>query len=281
MIYVDDHGRAARVRGRLHQDRPVPRALPKVGLGADLSTSSSADAPPPPPGFVRRAAGAGDRRHLRHRRRRGPGLRSRSGAEVLVDRRHRLARSRPRAGGAGTRSSASTWRDGAAVTYARRRPSPASTTSSTAPASSAAATSSTRSVFVDVVDINLNGSMRACAAARPPRSVPGGPSSTPPRCWPSSVAALVPAYPRFQGRDRPAHQVPRHRLRPRWHPRERHRPRLDRHASDRSRFGEDPARNDPILARTPMKRWGEPEEVAAGVVFSLTPRQASSPAPCW
>ena len=34
---------------------------------------------------------------------------------------------------------------------------------------------------------------------------------------------------------------------------------------------EDPARNDPILARTPMKRWGEPEEVAAGVVFLSSP----------
>ena len=29
----------------------------------------------------------------------------------------------------------------------------------------------------------------------------------------------------------------------------------------------DPARNDAILARTPMRRWGEPAEVAAGVAL--------------
>ena len=34
---------------------------------------------------------------------------------------------------------------------------------------------------------------------------------------------------------------------------------------------EDPARNAPILARTPMGRWGEPAEVAAGVVFLASP----------
>ena len=33
----------------------------------------------------------------------------------------------------------------------------------------------------------------------------------------------------------------------------------------------DPARNDPILARTPMRRWGEPAEVAAGVAFLASP----------
>ena len=34
---------------------------------------------------------------------------------------------------------------------------------------------------------------------------------------------------------------------------------------------EDPARNAPILDRTPMRRWGEPAEVAAGVAFLASP----------
>jgi NAD(P)-dependent dehydrogenase (short-subunit alcohol dehydrogenase family) len=28
-----------------------------------------------------------------------------------------------------------------------------------------------------------------------------------------------------------------------------------------------PEMNDPILARTPMRRWAEPEEIADGVLF--------------
>jgi NAD(P)-dependent dehydrogenase (short-subunit alcohol dehydrogenase family) len=34
---------------------------------------------------------------------------------------------------------------------------------------------------------------------------------------------------------------------------------------------DDPERNGPILARTPMGRWGTPEEVAGGVVFLASP----------
>ncbi|MDQ4135357.1 MAG: SDR family oxidoreductase, partial [Pseudomonadota bacterium] len=34
---------------------------------------------------------------------------------------------------------------------------------------------------------------------------------------------------------------------------------------------EDPERSSPILARTPMGRWGTPEEVAAGAIFLASP----------
>jgi NAD(P)-dependent dehydrogenase (short-subunit alcohol dehydrogenase family) len=34
---------------------------------------------------------------------------------------------------------------------------------------------------------------------------------------------------------------------------------------------EDPERSRPILSRTPMGRWGMPDEVAAGVVFLACP----------
>ena len=33
----------------------------------------------------------------------------------------------------------------------------------------------------------------------------------------------------------------------------------------------DPARSGPILSRTPMDRWGEPEEVAGPVLFLASP----------
>jgi NAD(P)-dependent dehydrogenase (short-subunit alcohol dehydrogenase family) len=33
----------------------------------------------------------------------------------------------------------------------------------------------------------------------------------------------------------------------------------------------DPARSAPIVARTPMGRWGEPEDVAAAIVFLCSP----------
>ena len=34
---------------------------------------------------------------------------------------------------------------------------------------------------------------------------------------------------------------------------------------------DDPERSAPILARTPMGRWGTPDEVAAGIVFLASP----------
>src|SRR3546814_14673220 len=37
---------------------------------------------------------------------------------------------------------------------------------------------------------------------------------------------------------------------------------------------EDPVRSGPILARTPLGRWGKPEDVAEGVAFLCTPASA-------
>jgi NAD(P)-dependent dehydrogenase (short-subunit alcohol dehydrogenase family) len=34
---------------------------------------------------------------------------------------------------------------------------------------------------------------------------------------------------------------------------------------------DDPERSRPILSRTPMGRWGTPEEVAAGAIFLASP----------
>ena len=36
----------------------------------------------------------------------------------------------------------------------------------------------------------------------------------------------------------------------------------------------DPARSEPILARTPLGRWGEPEDVAGPVLFLCSPAAA-------
>jgi NAD(P)-dependent dehydrogenase (short-subunit alcohol dehydrogenase family) len=36
----------------------------------------------------------------------------------------------------------------------------------------------------------------------------------------------------------------------------------------------DPARTEPILARTPLKRWGRPEDIAGPVMFLASPAAA-------
>lgn len=124
--------------------------------------------------------------------------------------------------------------------------------------------------FADVIDINLNGAMRACAAARDKLAAGGG-------CVVNLASMLtffggprVPAYSASKGG---IGQLTKS-LAAAW-------------AEDGIRVNalapgwiatpltqalqDDPARAAPILSRTPMARWGAPEEVAACAVFLASP----------
>ena len=125
-------------------------------------------------------------------------------------------------------------------------------------------------VFAEVVDVNLTGSMRACAAARPRLAETGGSIVNTASILAFFGGGLVPGYAASKGGV--AHMTKSLAI---------------AYAADGIRvnavapgwiatpltaaLGADPARNDAILARTPMRRWGEPAEVAAGVVFLASP----------
>ncbi len=125
-------------------------------------------------------------------------------------------------------------------------------------------------VFADVVDINLNGSMRACAAARTRLAESGGTIVNTASMLTFFGGGLVPAYSASKGGVAQLTKslaiafapdgIRVNAIAPGWIA-----------TPLTTALREDPARNDPILARTPMRRWGEPAEVAAGVVFLSSP----------
>lgn len=125
-------------------------------------------------------------------------------------------------------------------------------------------------VFADVVDINLTGAMRTATAARPALARTSG-----------SVVNLASMLTFFGGPRVPAYAASKggigqltKSLAAAW-------------AADGVRVNavapgwiatpltralqDDPARAAPILARTPMDRWGTPEEVADPVLFLASP----------
>jgi NAD(P)-dependent dehydrogenase (short-subunit alcohol dehydrogenase family) len=125
-------------------------------------------------------------------------------------------------------------------------------------------------VFADVVDVNLTGSMRACAAARPRLKETGGSIVNAASILSFFGGGLVPGYSASKGGVAQmtkslaiayaADGIRVNAVAPGWI------------ATPLTRaLREDPAREAAILARTPMGRWGEPAEVAAGVVFLASP----------
>ena len=125
-------------------------------------------------------------------------------------------------------------------------------------------------VFADVIDINLNGAMRVAAAAKAKLAQSGG-----------SVVNLASMLTFFGAPRAPAYSASKggigqltKSLAAAW-------------AADGIRVNavapgwiatpltqalqDDPARSAPILSRTPMGRWGAPDEVADCVLFLASP----------
>lgn len=125
-------------------------------------------------------------------------------------------------------------------------------------------------IFADVIDVNLTGTMRVCSAAKAKLCEAQG-----------SVVNIASMLTFFGGPRVPAYSASKggigqltKSLAAAW-------------AADGIRINavapgwiatpltqslqDDPERSRPILSRTPMGRWGTPEEVADGVVFLASP----------
>ncbi len=124
--------------------------------------------------------------------------------------------------------------------------------------------------FARTVDINLNGTMRACAAAHEALRARGGCIVNTASMLSFFGGGLVPGYSASKGG---VAQLTKSLA--------------IAYAPDRIRVNavapgwiatpltqalqDDPARSGPILARTPLARWGRPEDVADPVLFLASP----------
>jgi NAD(P)-dependent dehydrogenase (short-subunit alcohol dehydrogenase family) len=128
-------------------------------------------------------------------------------------------------------------------------------------------------VFADVVDINLNGTLRTCAAARDKLRAAGGCIVNTASMLSFFGGGLVPAYSASKGGVAQltkslaiayaADGIRVNAVAPGWIA-----TRLTGPLQD------DAARSVAILSRTPLKRWGRPEDVAGPVLFLASPAAA-------
>ncbi len=121
-------------------------------------------------------------------------------------------------------------------------------------------------VFAQVVDVNLSGSMRTCAAARPLLAATRGCIVNTASMLSFFGGGLVPGYAASKGGIAQltkslaiayaADGIRVNAVAPGWIA-----------TPLTAALQSDPSRSDPILARTPMKRWGTPDDVAGPVLF--------------
>jgi NAD(P)-dependent dehydrogenase (short-subunit alcohol dehydrogenase family) len=128
-------------------------------------------------------------------------------------------------------------------------------------------------VFAEVIDINLTGTMRLCAASRPLLAASGG-----------CIVNTASMYSFFGGGHAPGYTASKggiaqltkalavayagegirvNAIAPGW---------IATPLTDIVR--DDPQKSGAILARTPIGRWGEPDDVAAAAIFLCSPAAA-------
>jgi NAD(P)-dependent dehydrogenase (short-subunit alcohol dehydrogenase family) len=128
-------------------------------------------------------------------------------------------------------------------------------------------------VFADVLDINLTGTLRTCAAARDKLRASRGCIVNTASMLSFFGGGLVPAYSASKGGVAQLTKslaiayaddgIRVNAVAPGW---------IATRLTDALQA--DPARSDPIVARTPLKRWGRPEDVAGPVLFLASPAAA-------
>jgi NAD(P)-dependent dehydrogenase (short-subunit alcohol dehydrogenase family) len=124
--------------------------------------------------------------------------------------------------------------------------------------------------FADVIDINLTGTMRVCTAARPGLKERGGCIVNTASMLSFFGGPLVPGYTASKGGVAQLTKslavayatdgIRVNAIAPGW---------IGTPLTQTLK--DDPARSDAILARTPMGRWGTPEDVAGPVLFLASP----------
>jgi NAD(P)-dependent dehydrogenase (short-subunit alcohol dehydrogenase family) len=125
-------------------------------------------------------------------------------------------------------------------------------------------------VFADVLDINLTGTMRVCAAARPKLAQSRGSIVNTASLLSFIGGGLVPGYAASKGGIAQltkslaiayaADGIRVNAVAPGW---------IETPLTEALR--QDEARNAAILSRTPLGRWGTPKDIAGGVVFLCSP----------
>jgi NAD(P)-dependent dehydrogenase (short-subunit alcohol dehydrogenase family) len=125
-------------------------------------------------------------------------------------------------------------------------------------------------VFAEVLDINLTGTMRACAAARSKLAASRGCVINTASMLSFFGGGLVPGYSASKGGVAQltkslaiayaAEGIRVNAVAPGWIATPLTQP-----------LHSDPARSDPIVARTPLGRWGTPDDVAGPVLFLASP----------